>query len=321
MKKKISKEEIINACMDHDSTVLSFPNRGPWGDSGYRGNCSGWIHAFLIWKYRVKQMLEVFAGSGTGYDVCKDMGIRYTGVDLNPTPVRPDILSLDALLDNVPDQIYGTDMVFMHPPYPEIGITYAGNMYPDPEGVLSTHDIGQMSWEKGMDNLNKVVIRYFEAMDKGARMSILMGDVRRKGKCRSMLNDIVKPGELEQVIIKMQHNCVSNGRRYTSKNFVPLVHEYLLVVKKPSPVILDFKLPRAYRMDIRDCKNATWFDVVKGVLQSFGHKVRLDEVYAAIEGHKKCLTNANWKAKVRQVLNQHRDVFCSSERGVWGLVA
>ena len=36
-------------------------------------------------------MAEVFAGSGTTYDVCKDMNVAYTGIDLNPNPPRNGI--------------------------------------------------------------------------------------------------------------------------------------------------------------------------------------------------------------------------------------
>ncbi len=31
------KEEILKELALHQDTVLSFPNRGPWGDSHYRG--------------------------------------------------------------------------------------------------------------------------------------------------------------------------------------------------------------------------------------------------------------------------------------------
>ena len=99
-------------------------------------------------------------------------------------------------------------------------------MYPDPSGELSKHDLGQMPWTEFMKTLNNVVMKYFASMEAGARMGILMGDVRRNGHLYSMLTDIVKPGELEQIIIKYQHNCVSEGRTYSHKKFVPLVHEY-----------------------------------------------------------------------------------------------
>lgn len=70
----MNRNDIINRLMENDSTVLSFPDRcEEWGSNKYHGNCTGWIHAFLIWKYKVKKFAEIFAGSGTGYDVCQDI--------------------------------------------------------------------------------------------------------------------------------------------------------------------------------------------------------------------------------------------------------
>ena len=316
----MEKNEIIKRLMENDSTVLSFPDRGPWGDSKYRGNCSGWYQAFLIWKYKVKKFAELFAGSGTGYDVAKDMEINYIGADLNPLAVRPGIICVNAVTDPVPVEVANADFVFMHPPYgAEIKIPYAGSMYPDPTGILSKSDLGQMPWDKFMVSLNQIVMRYFSAMEGGARMGILMGDVRRKG-LHSMLTDIVKPGELEQVIIKMQHNTCSGGRSYSSKNFVPIVHEYILVLKKTFPYILDFQVPLKKKLDVRDSNSATWRDVVFAVLKKLGKNASLASIYSEIEGHAKAEKNPHWRDKVRQVLQMYPD-FVSESRGIWSLAA
>ena len=316
----MEKNEIIKRLMENDSTVLSFPDRGPWGDSKYRGNCSGWYQAFLIWKYKVKKFAELFAGSGTGYDVAKDMEINYIGADLNPLAVRPGIICVNAVTDPVPVEFANADFVFMHPPYgAEIKIPYAGSMYPDPTGILSKSDLGQMPWDKFMVSLNQIVMRYFSAMEGGARMGILMGDVRRKG-LHSMLTDIVKPGELEQVIIKMQHNTCSGGRSYSSKNFVPIVHEYILVLKKTFPYILDFQVPLKKKLDVRDSNSATWRDVVFAVLKKLGKNASLASIYSEIEGHAKAEKNPHWRDKVRQVLQMYPD-FVSESRGIWRLAA
>lgn len=303
------KEDIIRQCQKQNSTVLSFPERGPWGSNAYRGNCSGYVHAFLIWKYKVQKLAELFAGSGTGYDVSQDMGISYVGADLNPNPVRPGILCVDAVQDEVPDEFYDADFLFQHPPYGlEIGIPYAGSMYADPTGKLSGSDLGQMPWDIFIKTLNHITMKYYAAMAPGARMGILMGDVRRNGHFYSMLNDIVKPGEVEQVIIKMQHNASSNRNQDLSrigngKNpFVPLVHEYILILKKLGPYMLDFQLPIKKELDIRDSQCATWRDVVYGVLRKLGKQTRLSDIYAEIEGHQKAKTNPHWKEKVRQTL-------------------
>ena len=315
----MKREEIVAKLQQNDSTLLSFPDRNnEWGDNKYRGNCSGWIHAFLIWKYQVQKMAELFSGSGTGYDVAKDMGISYVGADLNLNPMRPGILNVNAITDDVPLEFLGADMIFMHPPYgAEIKIPYAGSMYADPTKELSQYDLGQMPWDTFMKTLNQIVMKYYASMESGSRMAILMGDVRRGG-FHSMLTDIVKPGSLEQIIIKAQHNCVSNGRHYSNRNFVPLVHEYIMVLKKMSPYMLDFQIPMKKALDIRDSISATWRDVVMAVISKLG-SCSLSQIYAEIEGHKKCENNQNWKAKVRQVLQMLRDLglVISKSRGNW----
>ena len=313
------KEEIISRLQKNDSTILSFPDRNnEWGSSSYRGNCSGWYHAFLIWKYQVKRLAELFAGSGTGYDVAKDMGISYIGADLNPNPVREGILSVNAVTDDVPEEFYGADMIFMHPPYgAEIRIPYAGHQYKDPAGELARYDLGQMPWDTFMKTLNQIIMKYYASMDTGSRMAILMGDVRRNG-FHSMLSDIVKVGSLEQIIIKTQHNCVSDGRVYQNKNFVPIVHEYIMVLKKLVPYMIEYKLPTEHELDIRDSRSATWKDVVYAVLKKLGKASSLSDIYAEIEGRKKAANNNNWQAKVRQTLQQS-SLFVHVDNGVWAV--
>lgn len=317
----MNKNEIIARLERNDTTVLSFSDRGSWGSSNYRGNCSGWYQAFLIWKYKVKKFAELFAGSGTGYDVAKDMQVDYVGADLNPVPVRPGILCVNALTDEVPVAFTNADFLFMHPPYgAEIRIPYAGSQYPDPTGELSKSDLGQMPWDLFIKSLNKVVMKYFSAMESGSRMGILMGDVRRNGVLHSMLTDIVKPGELDQILIKMQHNTVSGNRTYSSRNFVPIVHEYILILKKTSPYILDFQIPMKKELDIRNSFSATWRDVVFAVMRKLGKSASLSNIYKEVEGHEKTRTNPHWKDKIRQVLQKYPD-FISESRGVWSLAA
>lgn len=314
------KEDIIEELKKHDSTFMSFPERGPWGNNKYRGNCSGWFHAFLIWKYHVQKLAELFSGSGTGYDVCQDMGISYVGADLNPNPVRPGILNVNAITDEVPEQFLDADMIFMHPPYgAEIKIPYAGSIYEDVTGELSKSDLGQMPWELFMKTLNEIVMKYYVAMSPGSRMGILMGDVRRGG-FHSMFTDIVKPGELQQVIIKGQHNCSSDGRVYKNKNFVPIEHEYLMILKKLAPYLIDFHFLSKHEVDVRDSTCSTWRDVVSAVLHHLNKEASLSEIYEQIEGHKKCEKNPHWKEKVRQVLQAY-SVFESPTRGVWEIAA
>ena len=48
----MKKEEIIRYVKEHATgTILSFPDRGPWGSSKYRGNFSGWIPASILVRF------------------------------------------------------------------------------------------------------------------------------------------------------------------------------------------------------------------------------------------------------------------------------
>lgn len=39
----MKKEDIERVCREKNGTVLDFPDRGPWGNNKWRGNCSGWV--------------------------------------------------------------------------------------------------------------------------------------------------------------------------------------------------------------------------------------------------------------------------------------
>lgn len=322
----MKREEMEQELKKYDSTILSFPNRGPWGTSAYRGNCSGWLIAFFIWKYKVKSMAELFAGGGTGYDVCMDMGVPYIGIDLNPNPVRDGIISMDILdkEQELPEGFYSADMVFAHPPYPSIQhVKYANSMWKDKGGELAQRDIQNMSWEDGMKAVNHAVMRGYASMKPGAYEVVLVGDVRRKGQFHSMLQELIIPGQLEQVCVKLQHNTVSGRNTYSNGNFIPLAHEMVVVIKKPSGYEIAFTLPKKYCIDVRDSETSTWKDVVMAVLWKAGKvPVTNKYIYDAVKGHKKADKSHNVEAKIRQTLQQ----LCASslvkhvQCGVWSAV-
>lgn len=316
----MERREIEKICQQKNGTVLDFPDRGPWGNNRWRGNCSGWVIAYLIWRYGVKSLAELFAGGGTGSDVCKDMNIPYIGADLNPNPVRNDILVVDAIADEVPDEFRDKDMLFMHPPYgAEIGIPYAGSMYKDPTGELSKADLGQMPWKQFMKTLNAVIMKYYAAMAPGSKMAVLMGDVRRKGVYHSMFNDIVMPGTVLQTYVKMQNNCVSDGRTYGNR-FTPINHEMMYVIEKAlNAYFIQYNYRKEQETDVRDAKASTWKDVVYAVMYKLHKDATLEEIYREVDGHKKCQNNPHWKEKVRQVLQS--GPFVSVQRGVWAMAA
>lgn len=134
-----------------------------------------------------------------------------------------------------------------------------------------------------------------------------------------MLTDIVKPGSTEAILIKTQHNCVSNGRTYSNNNWVAIMHEYLLVLKKLERFLINFQLPTEHTLDIRNSQSATWRDVLSAVMGEL-KEASLDDIYREIGGYKKAKLNKHWKEKVRQTL-QLSDRFTSKGRGVWAVAA
>lgn len=325
----MDKKEILKKAAECTGTVLSFPDRGPWGDSKYRGNFSGWIPAVLINRYKAASVSEIFAGGGTTSDLCKDLSIPYVGIDLNPNPVRDNIVSQDVLDESVelPDGFYNADLQILHPPYPSINdIHYSNGMWKGNQD-LAKKDIQEMSWEKGMMAINKAIMRGYSAMPKGSYQAVVCGDVRRKvngqSVFRSMMTSLAIPGEMVQLLIKMQHNTVSgrNSSYGNNLNFFLIEHEYVLVIKKPSGYEIAYVVPCRHRLDVRDSEMATWKDVVYAVLNRLQRSCRLEEIYAEIEGHKKAQTNSHWKEKVRQVLQQLKasGLAKSEERGVWAV--
>ncbi|MFF2532234.1 hypothetical protein ACFVS2_25325 [Brevibacillus sp. NPDC058079] len=93
-------------------SVVSYPDRGHWGNKRYRGNCTGHIIKDLIEFYKPKLFVEVFAGGGTGFEVCKEMGQNSVHLDL-----RPEFGGWNALRDEIP---VGGDLVFSHPAYADM---------------------------------------------------------------------------------------------------------------------------------------------------------------------------------------------------------
>ena len=142
--------------------------------------------------------------------------------------------------------------------------------------------------------------------------------IKKKGKLYSMIAEIVKPGTMENIIIKAQHNCFSDNTQY-SGSFIPILHEYVLIVRKDSPTAIPVLMCSQKTMDIRDMPGATWRDVVAAVLEDCNGAVSLTYLYEQIEPHKKAQANKWWKEKIRQTLQLNPTHFSHDGRGMWSL--
>lgn len=295
------------------SSVMSFPERGPWGDSKWRGNASGHVYRSLFEQLQPKVFIDPMVGSGTSVEVAREMKIEAHGLDLHS---GFDCYSMD-ILTAVGKQ---ADLVISHPPYGG-QIVYAGNVWGD---APNARDLSQCSDEEFHERMQAVMLNQRRATRDGGHYGTLIGDWRRAGQYTCYMAEVISrmpSKELKSVMIKMQHNVTSDRRSYGRMVYPKIQHEYLILFQKAAaPVVVvlaDMVREQAARV------KGTWKNIVRTVLHALGGKATLDKLYAAIAhaAPEKLATNEFWREKTRQTLQLHKDLFQSSERGVWSLAA
>lgn len=210
------------------TSIVSYPERGEGGNNRYRGNCSPKLIEDLIGFFNPKEICDYMCGSGTTKAAADKKGIRSHLYDLHS--------GFDVMHCDIPER---PEFIFWHPPYWDI-IKYSDAMYKasdvqqkygyDPKKL----DLSRIeNWDDFVTAMNYAMMKQYTALESGGRMAVLMGDIKKKGKLYSMLAEIVKPGTLENIIIKAQHNCFSDQIEYTGK-FIPILHEYVMIVRKDS---------------------------------------------------------------------------------------
>ena len=296
-------------------SIVSYPDRGSYGRNSYRGNCSGFLIKDLIKQYKLQGLSDFMVGSGTTEDVVREAGIRGDFADLNR---GYDMISMD-----LPNR---AENIFWHPPYGDM-IKYADSQYKavDVEAktglsaeTIRKHDLSSFQdWNEFVKWMNYCMMKQFTALEKGGRMFVLVGDMKRKGRLYSMIRDLICPGTMENIIIKAQHNCWSDRQSY-SGSFVPIVHEYLLVTRKDAGLIVPVSWGTSREYDTRKFGDQSWRDLVYSVIQENGGEMSLKELYDAVKDSAKAGRNQHWQEKVRQTV-QNIKHFVRTERGCYAL--
>lgn len=296
------------------TSIVSYPERGVGGNNQYRGNCSPKLIEDLVGFFKPTEICDYMCGSGTTKAAAEKMGIRSHLYDLHS--------GFDIMNCEIKER---PEFIFWHPPYWDI-IKYSDVMYKardveerygyDPRKF----DLSRIqNWDQFVESMNYAMMKQFTALEKGGRMAVLMGDIKKKGKLYSMISEIIKPGTLENIIIKTQHNCFSDNVQYGGK-FIPILHEYVLIVRKDNPLIIPIIQVKKKDVDIRDMEGASWRDIVAAVLEKHDDAVSLESLYQEIEPYKKTKTNQWWKEKIRQTLQINPKYFLRTGRGMWKLV-
>lgn len=285
-------------------SIVKYNERGVGGNNKYRGNCSPKLITDLIEQFGIRHISDYMCGSGTTKDASDSLGIQSSVYDLN--------MGFDLLNDDIKER---NEFVFWHPPYWDI-IKYSGYQYgkePHPSDISHIKDYNEF-----MKITNELLFKQYASIKTGGRMAILTADVKKEGRLYSMLLDMIKPGMIEQIVIKEQFNTWSERQSYNGK-FIPIVHEYLLILKRDTPYIQTLKVTSNIDFDIRDSKIATWKDVIVSVFEKHRRALSLSELYNELEHHKKAKSNQYYKAKIRQIV-QSQD-FMRISSGLYELVA
>lgn len=195
-------------------SVVSYPDRGPWGDNRYPGNCSGYLLIDLCATFAPRSVCDPMEGGGTSAEVCADMGIAYTGFDLRN--------GTDSLNDPIGENY---DLIFWHPPYHDM------KQYSDDGRDMSRS--GSVAAFGAL--LRAGYWHFYAALAPGGRLAILIGDMRRQGRYLPFTSDVARLDgtHLESIVVKVQHNVSSNRTAYAGQ-FIPIVHETLTIFRKPA---------------------------------------------------------------------------------------
>ena len=295
------------------TSIVSYPERGEGGNNRYRGNCSPKLIEDLIGFFKPTVICDYMCGSGTTKAAADKCGIQSKLYDLHS--------GFDIMNSEIKER---PEFIFWHPPYWDI-IKYSDVMY-NASDVQNRYgydprklDLSRIpNWEQFVEAMNYAMMKQFTSLEKGGRMAVLMGDIKKKGKLYSMLAEIIKPGTLENIIIKAQHNCFSDNTHY-SGSFIPILHEYVMIVRKDTPLLVPVIVAKEIKADIRDMTGTTWRDVVAAVLEECTEAVTLTYLYEQIEPHKKAQNNKHWREKIRQTLQINPNHFHNTDRGMWVL--
>lgn len=310
-----------------NSSVLSFPDRGPWGLSRYRGNMTGHLYQHLVRLLKPRTFVDPMAGSGSGPHAVAELGVQAWGLDLNPD--FPQLArgaqqagavlkgGFNILRDSIADAVgQRVDLNLSHPPYDGM-VLYSGQQW----GSAHPDDLSRCADEHDfLAKLQQALFNQRDATKPGGVYGTIIGDWRRNGQYSSYQAELIArmPRELRSVLIKVQHNHMSSRQSYGHMRFAPIEHEYVLLFERQGDSVYLMLADVSNRMT--KALDATWRSGLRHALTRLGGQATLQQLYDVLGDHPRAQGREHWKAKVRQELQKHSE-FANLERGVWALTA
>lgn len=203
----------------HLTSIHANPRRGPYGSSRYRGNCGGYLIRDLLQYYQPKHVLDPMRGSGTCQDVCRELQITCTSMDIKAGDDAANPASYQG--------VDAVDFVWMHPPYWQM-IRYNE----DPDCLSNATTL-----EDFLDRMMRVLDNCRSVLTKNGKIAILIGGYSSKGRYQPLPQLIMAraidrglwPATTE--IIRFQHGNTSSRRSY-NRSFIPGIHDTCMIFEE-----------------------------------------------------------------------------------------
>ena len=204
------------------TSIYSRKGRGPYGDARYRGNCSGYLIRDLLRYFGSRSVLDLMRGSGTCGDVCRELGLPYSEMDIRHGQDAADADSYTGLEP--------VDFIWMHPPYWRM-IRYNS----DPRCLSSLPTL-----EAFLNRMQLILQLSTSVLAPGGKIAVLIGNYSDRGQYQPLSHLLVERAIREGLwlacteIIRFQHGNTSSRKQYQS-SFIPGLHDTCLIFETLKP--------------------------------------------------------------------------------------
>lgn len=317
----LNKSILVFKSYNQFNSVNEYISRGYFGQGNYPGNCCGQIIQQFL-SYCTKKLGKVrfsdpMCGSGTGIQIAQSMGIPCWGSDLSK--------GFDVLKNPIP---IATNAIWAHVPYfvPQRKDgrlssmpVYSGVAWGNEKDKSKNDGSHLHNWPEYIKWLNNIQATLFSQLRKGGYLGMLIGASKLENVYYDPIVEMNVYGNLESIVIKKQTNCESDNFEYSNNSFIPIVHEYLLIIKKRDNLLIPVTITKHVEVDIMKSIKITWVALVTNIHESLGGRVSMEQMLKILENHPKAENNNHVREKLRQIYNCFKDIFVKVDEGIYDL--